>query len=959
MHAAKSDAGTHLTRDPHKGAAPGRRWQDRAAAPQQPAHPLAVLQRSIGNQAVQRMLRRQSEAGAGAAAPASRALARDGAVGAAPPLHLQPKLVIGDSDDPLEREADRVAAQVLHAPGPALAASPAPVRISRVCAACEAKEGKRELRASPAAGPTPTSAAEAPPVVHAALRAPGQPLDAATRAFFEPRFGRDFGGVRIHADSIAAEAAGAVGARAFAVGRHIVMGPGAYAPSGEDGRRLLAHELTHTLQQDGAAPVLRRAPKGDYAAMTIKQLRKLVSKGDKEAVDALFRRYEAMSNGELARYTVSDKIAQSVYAKRVVVPEDAAGQGQFSKEGMWDALRKDIEADRARTGIPYRSRSAVAPDVETEGGTLGAARTDIPGLETREFVGGSVRAGGPGPNPQSNFPPATDAAKLPHTHGHAEQTIADELEAALEKIPRDQLKGRKVWMLIEREVCSTCAQGADVGETAAGVLKKLSLKYPEVTFEIKNLQSSRLIVLKGAENAPGAAAQAAPSGEQTTTVQVETKIEVVNSVRNADGTTVSEVEYTFGKTLDQVNGAAPPGVKAPSRILMRVTQNPDGAIASVESLSGEPQALAEALARKTLAGGAGGEATGLAEGASAAGAAAPRMALLFKGLKIGGAAAFAIITGYRLFTATPKERPRVLVGAAAGLAAGAGTTYLVCNALLDIETAGWGLLICGFVAGGVGGYAGESAATAVYDEATATDLDRAYHTLEGKPKNEIGIFNLLVNAMQSDGCVDADFVRGFMAIFPADASDSEAVLLAAQLANLQVSRIPPDPPGLPGRSFPPTSQVHPSTVCPGCHGRDMKDLVPPTMTPAQIAALKAVPTCATIRGQALNALRSAVRNLPPRVQANKPAPRAPDPASRSLPSNAHPTPPGVSFPSPMSTAFPSEQEQRGTKCPTCHDTPEDRQPWKNLGYGIGSGPGSQMTPADYERLRQWLGASSR
>jgi hypothetical protein len=91
-----------------------------------------------------------------------------------------------------------------------------------------------------------------PPVIHEVLRSPGQPLDANTRAFMEPRFGHDFSSVRVHTNVKAAESARAVDALAYTVGRNIVFGSGGYAPSSSEGRRLLAHELTHVAQQSGA-----------------------------------------------------------------------------------------------------------------------------------------------------------------------------------------------------------------------------------------------------------------------------------------------------------------------------------------------------------------------------------------------------------------------------------------------------------------------------------------------------------------------------------------------------------------------------------------------------------------------------------------------------------------------------------------------------------------------------------
>ena len=83
---------------------------------------------------------------------------------------------------------------------------------------------------------------------------PGQPLDAAARAFMEPRLGHDFSGVRVHADAKAADSARAMTAEAYTVHRDIVFGNGRYAPASLGGRRLLAHELVHVVQQAGAHP---------------------------------------------------------------------------------------------------------------------------------------------------------------------------------------------------------------------------------------------------------------------------------------------------------------------------------------------------------------------------------------------------------------------------------------------------------------------------------------------------------------------------------------------------------------------------------------------------------------------------------------------------------------------------------------------------------------------------------
>lgn len=116
------------------------------------------------------------------------------------------------------------------------------------CAECRSKRLALQRRASHQAEP-----ASVPPIVHEVLRSPGRPLDASTRSFMEPRFGHEFGGVRVHTDAKAAESARAVNAQAYVVGQNTVFASGRYAPGTSAGRRLLAHELAHTVQQGETA----------------------------------------------------------------------------------------------------------------------------------------------------------------------------------------------------------------------------------------------------------------------------------------------------------------------------------------------------------------------------------------------------------------------------------------------------------------------------------------------------------------------------------------------------------------------------------------------------------------------------------------------------------------------------------------------------------------------------------
>ncbi len=124
------------------------------------------------------------------------------------------------------------------------------------CADCKRK---RLQRSAVGAGP-----AVAPPIVHDVVRSPGRPLEPSVQGEMEARLGHDFSRVRVHADPQAASSAEAVSAQAYAVGRHVVFGEGAYRPATGDGRSLIAHELTHVVQQGGGdhAGQLPVAPAG-------------------------------------------------------------------------------------------------------------------------------------------------------------------------------------------------------------------------------------------------------------------------------------------------------------------------------------------------------------------------------------------------------------------------------------------------------------------------------------------------------------------------------------------------------------------------------------------------------------------------------------------------------------------------------------------------------------------------
>lgn len=192
-----------------------------------PADPFLHLQRALGNRMLGSMLRPDA------------------------------RLTVSHPGDPDERQAERVATAVTGAltPPAAFGAHPAEARAPGL----GRRAGGEGPQAVMRAGDVADRSQAITPEGEARVRAlgGGQPLPGAVRSFFEPRFGADFGGVRIHTGADAAKAARSVDARAYTLGKDVAFGAGEYAPETAAGRRLIAHELTHTLQHPGNAPARR------------------------------------------------------------------------------------------------------------------------------------------------------------------------------------------------------------------------------------------------------------------------------------------------------------------------------------------------------------------------------------------------------------------------------------------------------------------------------------------------------------------------------------------------------------------------------------------------------------------------------------------------------------------------------------------------------------------------------
>jgi hypothetical protein len=227
-----------------------------------PMTAVRTLQQRLGNQGTQAFAAQQAVARSSPPGMPSTSGAATG------------QLSISQPGDPQEREAESVADTVMRMAAPpqapgisAVSSTGSHPSIRRICADCADKRPeaipldhdrasewkmRAQRREGSASGPQVMPAVEANV---RALQSEGSPLPPATLAFFEARFGADFSQVRVNTGGRADDTAKSLGAKAFTVGRSISFGAGQYAPASQEGRHLLAHELTHVVQQD---PQIRR-----------------------------------------------------------------------------------------------------------------------------------------------------------------------------------------------------------------------------------------------------------------------------------------------------------------------------------------------------------------------------------------------------------------------------------------------------------------------------------------------------------------------------------------------------------------------------------------------------------------------------------------------------------------------------------------------------------------------------
>jgi hypothetical protein len=398
-------------------ASGGRRGAPGAAGAK---HPIQGLHDVIGNSAMQRVM-----APVTASAPAAAIV--DGTRGqvstSAPggpdgfPRPIQKKLAIGTVDDPLERDADRAAARVMNTPVPLaslLAGGNEPVWRKFIndpaanhageCRECE-NEVSRIVRRKEAGSDGPS---EAPGIVQDVLRSSGHPLDAQTRAFFEPRFGRDFSSVRVHTDAAAAKSAESINALAYTSGDQLVFGRGQYPAAGRSQSTLLAHELAHVVQQQGGQSA---AANGAVGLSACSSRQPLIAR---QTIDV------DVENGDPMTWTdYIDKkmtaIAYSIYTPLLVFVEGMSQPIAIPLEYVQFGNAKYASA----SDTVYANRDAAVQSIPV---TAPTAEEELPFAYFRVVVGGMVAP--------TIFSPAT-APRIVRTAADVIQRLKNEVQSEL------------------------------------------------------------------------------------------------------------------------------------------------------------------------------------------------------------------------------------------------------------------------------------------------------------------------------------------------------------------------------------------------------------------------------------------------------------------------------------------------------------------------------------------------
>lgn len=292
---------------------------------------------------------------------------------------IQPKLKIGAVNDQYEQEADSVADQVMKMPDAGLSQSnnvsnSYPLNsIQRKCTTCQDEEELVQRK------PSKKNATEISPHISSqisTLSGRGNAMSMSERQFFEPRFNKDFSNVRIHSNTRANHIASSINARAFTLGNNIVFNAGQYSHGNREGKKLLAHELTHVLQQNGVTGMeLKRAPT---------PFKILAPKTAHVALhgDSRVRRAPFETEGiNLSRTDITNLASTSYWEQRTLRAYSSALHTRFtSNSEERDAVLSALWATNPPTTVTAMQERFVRVPARTLPAAAGATPTQAPAL---------------------------------------------------------------------------------------------------------------------------------------------------------------------------------------------------------------------------------------------------------------------------------------------------------------------------------------------------------------------------------------------------------------------------------------------------------------------------------------------------------------------------------------------------------------------------------------------------
>lgn len=423
------------------------------------------MQGRLGNQQVQRMIAQQNKAGNHHTAVALR------------PPTIQTKLSVNEPDDAFEKEADQVADVVMSQP---MAAPPPPMPTPPNAPANQAQRASQ----------TPSTPEVTPQIEQniSQMQQGGQPLSGEDQAFFGSRMGADLSNVRVHTDAAAVQTSRDLNAKAFTVNNHIAFNQGEYAPQSQDGRHLLAHELTHTLQQGAVSRSIQRKEEssseesGDEptaeekakALAAAERAKKIATQARTTGLNEVKKSETQETQAEVAGQPPKQKVVASLAQGPVqdgVEKKRQTTVAQNAKAAQTEKKTKHAQAEaKAQTAVQEGQAVAKtgAPEEEMGGVPMGGG-TDGSGLETATAAAQTAvsTAFMASKNPSDKAPtePTQDpgyrtvakttqtTAEKEQTHGSA-QGEADEAQAAAVSPPtelKSQAESAKVGQMEQAE----------------------------------------------------------------------------------------------------------------------------------------------------------------------------------------------------------------------------------------------------------------------------------------------------------------------------------------------------------------------------------------------------------------------------------------------------------------------------------------------------------------------------